>query len=122
VVPNTVSQSLMGPQTQVPIKPRARRFVIVVFADCRDLTLKLTWKKRAKRSKSGAKRTIELSGDESDGKSALRAVEEKECAREYSGRRGPIGKTRKHWYEPKAIVEPGREPNRWQFKCKYCSA
>ena len=49
----------------------------------------------------------------------MRAVEEKERAREYSGRRGPTGETRKHWYEPKAIVEPGREPNRWQFKCKY---
>lgn len=85
-------------------------------------------KKRNRKSKSRSKRTAVIdiddfdSAEESDGQSALRAVQEKEHARDYSGRRGPIGQTRKHWHDPTPAVEPGKEPNRWKFQCRYCKA
>ena len=46
----------------------------------------------------------------------LRAVEKKEHARDYSGRRSPDRQTRKHWHNPTPTVKPGKEPNRWQFR------
>ena len=62
------------------------------------------------------------STEDSDGKSMLRAVEKKEHARDYSGRRSPDRQTRKHWHNPTPVVKPGKEPNRWQFRCRYCKA
>ncbi|KAG2757098.1 hypothetical protein P692DRAFT_20764764, partial [Suillus brevipes Sb2] len=60
------------------------------------------------------------SEEESDGQSALRAVEEEEMR--VGGKRGPQGRTRIHWHTPSITVEPGTKSKRWLFKCRYCDA
>ena len=82
---------------------------------------------RKQKTKNGSRHTSVINIDnfdsaESDRQSALCAVEEKEHAHDYSGKWGPIGQTRKHWHDLTPVVEPRREPNRWQFQCKYCKA
>ena len=87
-------------------------------------------KKRAKRqgATTGSKHASVINVDdfnstkESDGKSMLHAVEKKEHTCDYSGRHSPDGQTRKHWHNLTPVVKPGKEPNRWQFRCKYCEA
>ncbi|PPR07539.1 hypothetical protein CVT24_007136, partial [Panaeolus cyanescens] len=58
------------------------------------------------------------SGEESDGRSAIRNVEAAES--KPTTRRGPPNQSMQHFHEPKAIVTP--EGNRWQFDCKYCAS
>jgi hypothetical protein len=59
--------------------------------------------------------------NESDGESALRKVKEQAAHGSEPVRRRPKSNTRKHWHEPVKVVEPGKKPKRWQFKCKYCT-
>ncbi len=58
------------------------------------------------------------SGEESDGMSALRKVEEQESAK--SARRGPRNKNMQYFYDP-IPVKDGKD-KKWEFKCKTCSA
>ena len=59
------------------------------------------------------------SGDESDGKSALRNVEAREQPK--AARRGPPNASMLHFRDPVPIVDRGGE-KRWEFRCKYCTA
>lgn len=56
----------------------------------------------------------------SDGNTALKNVRKNEATRGQQARRGPKSETRSHWHDPIMVVEPGKKPKRWQFKCKYC--
>lgn len=61
----------------------------------------------------------EISSEESsDGQTAINDVRARQPT--VSVRRGPKTDTRSHWHDPVAVIEPGKAPNRWQFKCKYC--
>lgn len=59
------------------------------------------------------------SGDESDGLSALRKVDDAE--ERVGGRRGPENKSLEHFKTPEAIVDKAGG-KKWLFKCKYCSS
>ena len=56
----------------------------------------------------------------SDGESVIKKVKERKANESELAWHGPKSNTWKHWHEP-VVVEPGRKPKRWQFKCKYCS-
>ncbi|KJA19385.1 hypothetical protein HYPSUDRAFT_1095944, partial [Hypholoma sublateritium FD-334 SS-4] len=58
------------------------------------------------------------SGDESEGTSALKKVEERESAK--SARRGPKNKNMQYFFDP-VPVKDGSE-KKWEFKCRTCSA
>jgi hypothetical protein len=57
------------------------------------------------------------SGNESDGKSALRDVEAQERAQ--GARRGPRNASMQHFHDPTPTVD-GSGAKRWEFRCKYC--
>lgn len=58
------------------------------------------------------------SGDESDGRSALREVEAGEEPR--AARRGPGNASMRHFHDPTALVDrTGRK--RWEFRCRFCA-
>jgi hypothetical protein len=75
---------------------------------------KQTSKPKRKKSNTDAP----SSGEESDGLSALKAVEEVE--RTGGGKRGPALISQQHWHPPMKLIEPGLKSLRWQFKCRYC--
>jgi len=58
------------------------------------------------------------SGDESDGLSALRAVEENE-GKDSSGWQGPMNGSLEHFHPPVPITEKDGSKC-WSFNCKYC--
>ena len=58
------------------------------------------------------------SGDESDGQSAIRSVEEKEKGK--GARRGPVNASMQHFKDPVPVHDKGGE-KRWEFRCRYCS-
>lgn len=61
----------------------------------------------------------EISTEESsDGQTTLNEVRAR--PKIAPARRGPKTDTQSHWLEPVAIIEPGKVPDRWQFKCKHC--
>jgi len=57
------------------------------------------------------------SGDESDGKSALRNVEAREEPR--AARRGPGNASMQHFHDPIATVDRSGQ-KRWEFRCRFC--
>ena len=59
---------------------------------------------------------VPSSGEESDGLSALKAIEEVE--RTGGGKRGPASISRQHWHPPTKLIEPGSKSLRWKFKCR----
>lgn len=57
------------------------------------------------------------SGEESDGKSALRHVEARDKPR--AARRGPGNASIQHFHEPTPVVDRlGHK--RWEFRCRFC--
>jgi hypothetical protein len=58
------------------------------------------------------------SGDESDGKIALRQVEAREESR--AARRRPGNASMQHFYDPTAIVDRSGQ-KRWKFRCRLCT-
>ncbi len=58
------------------------------------------------------------SGAESDGKNALREVEEREGPK--AARRGPGNASMLHFYDPTAIVDRSGQM-RWEFRCRFCT-
>ncbi|KAH9024612.1 hypothetical protein EDB85DRAFT_1894233 [Lactarius pseudohatsudake] len=76
--------------------------------------------KRNKTNKEGvvAVRVAPSSGDESDGLTALKAVEDVESG---GGKRGPPSVSRIHWHPPIKHMEPGSKTLRWKFRCRYCN-
>jgi len=58
------------------------------------------------------------SGDESDGKSALRNVETREEPK--AARRGPGNESLKHFHDPVPTVDKSGV-KRWEFRCRFCS-
>lgn len=58
------------------------------------------------------------SGDESDGKTALREVEVKEEPK--AARRGPGNASMQSFYEPTAVVDRTGQ-KRWEFRCRFCT-
>jgi len=58
------------------------------------------------------------SGDESDGRSALRGVEAREEPR--AARRGPGNASMQHFHDPVAIVDRSRQKH-WEFRCRFCA-
>ncbi|KAK7468539.1 hypothetical protein VKT23_003044 [Stygiomarasmius scandens] len=99
----------------VPVKPPA---------------LAKTSKQPAKKSKANTKKKSRAtqsdpedidSGDESDGRSALRGVETQEEAEKSKGARtGPQNTSMQHFRDPIAVKDNNKQ--RWQFNCKYCNA
>ncbi|KAH9855327.1 hypothetical protein C2E23DRAFT_724823, partial [Lenzites betulinus] len=59
------------------------------------------------------------SGEESDGQTALRKVQEQDVTK--SRKRGPVNESIKHWHGPVPIRDR-KNGDRWQFTCRYCSA
>jgi hypothetical protein len=59
------------------------------------------------------------SGDESDGRNALRGVETREEPR--AARRGPGNASMQHFHEPTAIVDSRSGQKRWEFRCRFCA-
>src|ERR1700683_5174252 len=59
------------------------------------------------------------SGEESDGLTALKAVEEEEGRA--GAKRGPPSTSRSHWHPPTKHTEPGSKTLRWKFQCRYCN-
>ena len=57
------------------------------------------------------------SGDESDGKNALRKVEVREELK--AGWQGPGNASMQHFHEPTAIVDRSRNKH-WEFRCRFC--
>jgi hypothetical protein len=57
------------------------------------------------------------SGTESDGKTALKEVEEREQPK--AARRGPGNASMQHFHEPVPITDRSGQ-KRWEFKCKFC--
>jgi hypothetical protein len=58
------------------------------------------------------------SGNESDGKNALREVEEREEPK--AARRGPGNASMQHFYDPAAIVDRSGQKC-WEFRCRFCT-
>ncbi|KAF4611808.1 hypothetical protein D9613_004630 [Agrocybe pediades] len=58
------------------------------------------------------------SGDESDGNSALRKVQERERQTE-AARRGPQNGSMQHFFPPVAVVDT-KGGKRWEFRCRHC--
>ena len=58
------------------------------------------------------------SGDESDGQSAIRSVEEKEKGK--GARRGPGNASMQHFKDPVPVQDKSGQ-KRWEFRCQYCS-
>ncbi|KAF8223567.1 hypothetical protein L208DRAFT_1316256, partial [Tricholoma matsutake] len=59
------------------------------------------------------------SGDETDGRSALRGVEVKEELR--AAHCGPGNTSMQHFHDPRAIVD-WLGQKRWEFQCCFCGA
>jgi hypothetical protein len=57
------------------------------------------------------------SGNESDGKTALREVEAREEPK--AARRGPGNESLKHFYNPTPVVDRAKQ-KRWEFRCRSC--
>ncbi|KAL1939855.1 hypothetical protein VTO73DRAFT_9555 [Trametes versicolor] len=76
-------------------------------------------KKKAKQASSSGNEQAVSSGEESDGKTALRQVEAQDAAA--SRKRGPTNTSLQHWHAP-VPVRDRNLGNRWQFKCRYCAA
>ncbi|KAH9833981.1 uncharacterized protein C8Q71DRAFT_711760, partial [Rhodofomes roseus] len=58
----------------------------------------------------------------SDGRSALREVEEREAAeKRRTGARGPINRTLQHWEPAVATFDP-IAGKRWTFQCRFCGS
>lgn len=76
-------------------------------------------KRKVKRSKPNADGGAPSSGEESDGLTTLKAVEEED---ERGGaKRGPLSASRAHWHPPTKHTEPGSKTLRWKFQCCYCN-
>jgi hypothetical protein len=58
------------------------------------------------------------SGEESDGQSALRDIEEKEKSQ--GARRGPANSSMQYFYDP-VPVRNNHGAMRWEFKCRSCN-
>jgi hypothetical protein len=77
--------------------------------------------KKARVAPTTLSEVVEVSSEEeSDGQSALRAVQEEEIRA--GAKRGPQGRTRLHWHIPRTTIEEGTKSKRWLFKCRYCDA
>ncbi|GJF00443.1 hypothetical protein PsYK624_167310 [Phanerochaete sordida] len=78
-------------------------------------------RKKAKTNKRSDVLVIS-SGDESDGQSALREVENADAAKvRRGGKRGPLNKTLQHFHTPVPVVCPDlKDKYRWDLKCKHC--
>jgi hypothetical protein len=57
------------------------------------------------------------SGDESDGKSALREVEAREEPK--ASRRGPGNESLKCFHDPTPVIDRSKQ-KRWEFQCRSC--
>ena len=57
------------------------------------------------------------SGDESDGKSALRLVEARDQPR--AAWRGPSNASIQHFHEPTPIIDRSGQKH-WEFQCRFC--
>ena len=58
------------------------------------------------------------SGNESDGKTALREVEAREEPK--AARRGPGNESLKNFYDPTLVVDRAKQ-KRWEFQCRSCT-
>src|SRR5882724_11754720 len=76
-------------------------------------------KPKAKQSKPSGEGGAPSSGEESDGLTALKAVEEEE--RRGGAKRGPPSASQLHWHPPTKHIEPGSKTLRWKFQCHYCN-
>lgn len=75
-------------------------------------------KPKAKRSRPSGEGGVPSLGEDSDGLTALKAVEEEERG---EVKRGPPSASRTHWHPPRKHMEPGSRTLRWKFKCRYCN-
>ncbi|KAJ7588339.1 hypothetical protein C8J56DRAFT_68016, partial [Mycena floridula] len=78
-------------------------------------------RKKAVRQPSGKSQddVMEISSaDESDGRSALRAVEKQEKPK--GARHGPRNESMQHYYAPVAVIK--KREKRWEFSCRYCES
>ncbi|KAF8161991.1 hypothetical protein BJ912DRAFT_865185, partial [Pholiota molesta] len=82
---------------------------------------KITTQKKKKTTKgASSSQAIDIdSGDESDGKSALRRVEENDVAQ--PARRGPSNGSMQYFRTPLAVKDKTGKKS-WEFKCKTCGA
>jgi hypothetical protein len=71
----------------------------------------------AKRKTGTAIDPLDVETDESDGESALRALEAQEQSQ--GARRGPANGSLQHFHDPVPVLSKDRSL-RWEFKCKYC--
>ncbi|KAF4609484.1 hypothetical protein D9613_012328 [Agrocybe pediades] len=59
------------------------------------------------------------SGDESDGLTALKKVEQA-AAKTQAARRGPANTSMQHFLDPVPVIDSHTGAKRWEFACKYC--
>ncbi|KAI9449909.1 hypothetical protein F5148DRAFT_1152987 [Russula earlei] len=70
-----------------------------------------------KRKTGSAIDPLDIETDESDGRSALQALEVQEQSQ--GARRGPANGSLQHFHDPVPVLTKDRSL-RWEFKCKYC--
>ena len=71
----------------------------------------------AKRKTGTAIDPMDVETDESDGESALRALEAQEQSQ--GAHRGPANGSLQHFHDPVPVLSKDHSLQ-WEFKCKYC--